>query len=55
MIAAFVIVLNTIKVSMGAMFGAYIATFFVYWVALARSATAFSVSAASGGNPQRNA
>lgn len=51
MIAAFVLVLNTVKVSMAALFGAYIATFLVYWVALARSSSAFVVTQADGRNP----
>lgn len=55
MIAAFVVVLNTVKVSMGALFGAYIATFFVYWIALARSSSAFTVAAPSGAATERKA
>jgi ATP synthase protein I len=54
MIAAFIVVLKTTKVAMGPMFGAYIATFFVYWVALAVSASAFSVSSAGGVSPRRS-
>ena len=54
MIAAFVIVLNTVRVSMGALLGAYIATFFVYWVALAGSASAFRVSADGSVGEQGN-
>lgn len=36
-IVLFVIVLKAMKVSPGALFGAYVATFFVYWVALANA------------------
>lgn len=35
MIAGFVVVLSTTKVAMAPLFGAYVATFFVYWLALA--------------------
>ena len=35
MIAGFILVLTTLKVSMVALFCAYVATFFVYWAALA--------------------
>jgi F0F1-type ATP synthase assembly protein I len=37
MVAAFVVVLTTMKVSMGALFATYVATFFVYWIALANA------------------
>jgi ATP synthase protein I len=37
MVVAFVAVLTTTKVAMAPMFGAYVATFFVYWVALANA------------------
>ncbi|MBK7251717.1 MAG: ATP synthase subunit I [Gammaproteobacteria bacterium] len=33
-VALFVLVLRTMKVSVGPLFGAYVATFFVYWLAL---------------------
>jgi ATP synthase protein I len=36
-VASFVIVLKSMKVSPGAMFAAYVATFFVYWIALANA------------------
>ena len=42
MIAAFVAVLTTMKVSIPAMFGAYAATFLVYWLALANALPGFS-------------
>ncbi len=37
MVTAFVVVLTTMKVSMGALFATYVATFFVYWIALANA------------------
>jgi ATP synthase protein I len=37
MIVLFVVVLKTMKVSPGALFGAYVATFLVYWIALANA------------------
>jgi ATP synthase protein I len=36
-VALFVVVFLTMKVSFAALFGAYIATLFVYWIALANS------------------
>lgn len=36
-IVLFVIVLKFVKVTPGALFGAYVATFFVYWIALANA------------------
>jgi ATP synthase protein I len=36
-ITLFLVVLNTMKVSFGAMLAAYVATFFVYWIALANA------------------
>jgi len=36
-VALFIVVLKSMKVSPGAMFAAYVATFFVYWVALANA------------------
>lgn len=36
-IALFIIVLRYVEVNAGAMFGAYIATLFVYWIALANA------------------
>lgn len=54
MIGSFVLVLNTMKVSMGALLGAYIATFFVYWIALARSSSAFVVTSANSVSRNRN-
>jgi ATP synthase protein I len=40
-VALFVIVLSTMKVSVGALFSAYVATFFVYWLALANALPSF--------------
>jgi F0F1-type ATP synthase assembly protein I len=36
-VASFVVVILTLKVSFPALFGAYIATLFVYWIALANA------------------
>jgi len=36
-VVLFVVVLKAMKVSPGALFGAYVATFFVYWIALANA------------------
>lgn len=36
-VVLFVVVLKSMKVSPGAMFAAYVATFFVYWIALANA------------------
>ena len=36
-VALFVVVFTTLKVSFAALFGAYIATLFVYWIALANA------------------
>jgi ATP synthase protein I len=36
-VVLFVVVLRAMKVSPGALFGAYVATFFVYWIALANA------------------
>lgn len=36
-IALFVVVLRSMEISVGALFGTYMATFFVYWVALANA------------------
>jgi ATP synthase protein I len=44
-VALFVVVLKSMKVSPGAMFAAYVATFFVYWIALANALPSF------GGKP----
>jgi len=47
-VALFVIVLKSMKVSPGAMFAAYVATFFVYWIALANA-----LPPLGGGRPPR--
>jgi ATP synthase protein I len=36
-VVLFVVVLRAMKVSPGALFGAYVTTFFVYWIALANA------------------
>lgn len=46
-VALFVIVLKSMKVSPGAMFAAYVATFFVYWIALANALPPLSGKPAS--------
>lgn len=46
MIVLFVTVLKWVKVAAGAMFAAYVATFFVYWIALARALPSFGAAAA---------
>ena len=48
-VALFVTVLLTMKLSFGALFGAYIATLFVYWIALANALPPLS-GKTSGGN-----
>jgi F0F1-type ATP synthase assembly protein I len=42
MVGSFVVVLTTLKVSMGALFATYVATFFVYWLALANALPSFT-------------
>jgi hypothetical protein len=47
----FVVVLKLLKVSPAALFAAYVATFFVYWWALASALPSFGARAvARGGN-----
>ena len=46
-VAAFVVVFLTMKVSFPALFGAYIATLFVYWIALANALPPLSGTAAA--------
>ncbi|MEO7774378.1 MAG: ATP synthase subunit I [Steroidobacteraceae bacterium] len=43
-VALFVVVLTAMEVVPAALFGAYVATFFVYWAALARALPAFGRS-----------
>jgi F0F1-type ATP synthase assembly protein I len=50
MIVLFVVVLKTMKVVPLAMLGAYVATFFVFWVALANA-----LPPLGGSGPQRHA
>jgi ATP synthase protein I len=52
-IALFVVVLKTMKVVPLAMLGAYVATFFVFWVALAR--LSLRDASRAGGPPQARA
>ena len=47
-VALFVVVFLTIKVSFPALFGAYIATLFVYWIALANALPPLSGAGAAG-------
>jgi len=51
LVVLFVVVLRTLKVSPLAMFAAYLATFFVYWVALANALP--SLSGRGGGSARR--
>jgi F0F1-type ATP synthase assembly protein I len=51
-IVLFVTVLKTMKVVPLAMLGAYIATFFVFWVALAKALPSGAMPG-KGGNPAR--
>jgi ATP synthase protein I len=46
-VASFVLVFLTMKVSFAALFGAYIATLFVYWIALANALPPLSGTAAA--------
>jgi ATP synthase protein I len=46
-VALFVVVLMTLKVMFAAMFGAYIATLFVYWIALANALPPLSGTASA--------
>ena len=46
-VASFVVVFLTMKVSFAALFGAYIATVFVYWIALANALPPLAGNAAS--------
>ena len=46
-VALFVVVFVTIKVSFPALFGAYIATLFVYWIALANALPPLSGTASA--------
>ena len=47
-VTLFVVVFLTIKVSFPALFGAYIATLFVYWIALANALPPLSGAGAAG-------
>jgi ATP synthase protein I len=47
-VALFVVVFLTMKVSFAALFGAYIATLFVYWIALANTLPPLSGAGAAG-------
>jgi ATP synthase protein I len=47
-VALFVTVLLTMKVNFAALFGAYIATLFVYWIALANALPPLAGNAGSG-------
>ena len=46
-VALFVVVFVTMKVSFAALFGAYIATLFVYWIALANALPSLSGTASA--------
>jgi F0F1-type ATP synthase assembly protein I len=50
-IVLFIVVLRTMKVSPLAMFAAYVATFFVYWVALANALPVLGGSSRAGTHP----
>jgi F0F1-type ATP synthase assembly protein I len=52
-IVLFVVVLRTLKVSPLAMFAAYVATFFVYWVALANALPPLGGAAPKSGTSAR--
>ncbi|MEP7244478.1 MAG: ATP synthase subunit I [Gammaproteobacteria bacterium] len=52
-VVLFVVVLRTLKVSPLAMFAAYMATFFVYWVALANALPPLGGSPPKSGPPAR--
>ena len=47
-VVLFVVVFVTMKVSFAALFGTYIATLFVYWIALANALPSLSAKAAPG-------
>jgi ATP synthase protein I len=47
-VALFVLVFVTMKISFAAMFGAYIATLFVYWIALANALPPLSGKTSAG-------
>ena len=51
-VVLFVVVLRTMKVSPLAMFAAYVATFFVYWVALANALPTLRGAAVSNAAPK---
>ena len=51
-VVLFVVVLRTMKVSPLAMFAAYVATFFVYWVALANALPTLRSAAVSNAAPK---
>jgi F0F1-type ATP synthase assembly protein I len=51
-VVLFILVLRTMKVSPLAMFAAYVATFFVYWVALANALPTLRGSVAPGAAPK---
>jgi ATP synthase protein I len=52
-VALFVAVFLTMKISAMPLFGTYIATLFVYWIALARSLPPLSGKAGAAGTTQR--
>jgi F0F1-type ATP synthase assembly protein I len=51
-VVLFIVILRTMKVSPLAMFAAYVATFFVYWVALANALPTLRSAAASRTAPK---
>ena len=53
-VALFVVVLVTLKVSFAALFATYIATLFVYWIALANALPSLSGTTGSGTAAARN-
>jgi ATP synthase protein I len=53
-VALFVVVLVTLKVSFAALFGTYIATLFVYWIALANALPPLSGTARPGNAAAKN-
>jgi ATP synthase protein I len=52
-VVLFIVVLRTLKVSPLAMFAAYVATFIVYWLALANALPSSGGSGAAGAEAQR--
>jgi ATP synthase protein I len=52
-VVLFTLVLRTLKVSPLAMFAAYVATFFVYWVALANALPPLRGTSSTGGDSAR--